>query len=338
MLGKDKEVESLRSGWFVGCSILLLIVLFVTSPVSLLAQDRIPEGPLKERFFQELTRPQIISLLETLDRSEQRTDFELGAKYRWGYIPPDRRPPVHLARWWGSLSQRERNNQRFQWFQQHYDQLNVDRAARELGQTDRLLKIQRDLQQNYGKTPEELESVFFPGDTVTPPRSTEQEDRQFAGTYRQTIDEPDQPGEMVPTSDSDRTSPDETSGEKTSSSRSTSTGASDTRTQASPTTDQESSEARSGVRFRRVGDEIQVIEESTGSQRSSTRPDTADFEVDEKTSDDDSETSSDRPSRSLDGSPNLNLNNSGRQSTSWLPPQPNLRSGIPRPDLRVPNR
>jgi len=328
----------LRSRWFVGCSILLLVLFFVTSPVSLLAQDRIPEGPLKERFFQELTRPQIISLLETLDRSEQRTDFELGAKYRWGYIPPDRRPPAHLARWWGSLSQRERNNQRVQWFQEHYDQLNVDRAARELGQTNRLLKIQRDLQQNYGKTPEELESVFFPGDTVTPPRSTEQEDRQFADTYRQTTDEPDQPGEMVPTSDSDRTSPEKTSSEKTSSSRSTSPAASDTRTKPSPAADRESSESRSGVRFRRVGDDIQVVEESTGAKRSSTRPDTVDFEVDEGTSDDDSETSSDRPGRSLDGSPNLNLNNSGRQSTPWLPPQPNLRSGLPRPDLRVPNR
>lgn len=325
----------------VGCSSLVIVFFAVTSLVPLFAQDRVPEGPLKERFFEGLTRPQIVSLMKTLESGEQRTDFELGARYRWGYIPPDRRPPVSLARWWRSLSQRERNEERVKWFHDHYDQIDVDRAARELGQTERLLKIQRDLQQNYGKSPGNLEPVFSSGDTVAPPQSEKENQPDYQGSYQQSTEEPDQPGEMVSVSESEstNTNPDRQTPQKESD-RSVETEdrvESDTtfgQTSTAGNSDVESSprsgeNSETGVRYRRVGNEIRVVEDSSSTP--SADSDTVELGPDREPRSSDDSSTGEEP-----GSPNLNLNNSGRSSSSSFLPQPGLRSTGSRPPLRVP--
>jgi len=129
-----------------------------------LAQDgqNIDMEALKDEFFSDLTEQQIISLLRTVDRSEQLTSVELGAKYKWGYIPPDRTPPFSLANWWDSLSDRRQRSVRLDWFRNHYQELDVDRAARELGMKNELLSLYRKYETQQSSREMQFEQVSFP--------------------------------------------------------------------------------------------------------------------------------------------------------------------------------
>jgi hypothetical protein len=166
------------------------LVLLIQGPA--VAQQNVPQDKMKEEFFSRLDRPEIVQLMRSIDRGKQFTSFELGAKYRWGYIPPDRRPPVRLAQWWEGLSARQKDQERYEWFQKHYQQLNLSRAARELGLQDRLTEIYRELRQELNKPAGNLETVPFPGDTVNPPEKSGS-DTGFQPIYRQSPSGSDQP-------------------------------------------------------------------------------------------------------------------------------------------------
>lgn len=313
----------------VALAVLVSTFLLLVASGGLRAQERVPEDRLKEEFFGSLKRPQIVSLLETLDETKQLTDFELGAKYRWGYIPPDRRPPVSVARWWRSKSQGQRSNLRVEWFENHFDQLPLDRSARELGLRDRLTRIHRELESQLGNQPGELEAVEFPGDTPEPTVSTS-EDTEYEAVYRQTDDTEESPASA---------SAEESAGEKEPDDQKTdrdteSTEPEDSRDPAveNPDTPPEESDGDDGVRYRRVGDRIEVVE------RTSVEPDPeVDVEPDtesEPTSEE--EPSSDSsPSDTSPPAPNLLLDNTGTDDPSARLPEPSLRGGSDStPELR----
>lgn len=323
----------------VALAVLVSTLLFLVASGGLRAQERVPEDRLQEEFFGSLKRPQIVSLLETLDETKQLTDFELGAKYRWGYIPPDRRPPVSVARWWRSKSQGQRSNLRVEWFKNHFDQLPLDRSARELGLRDRLTRIHRELESQLGNRPGELEAVEFPGDTPEPTMSTP-EDTEYEAVYRQTDDTEKSPASASPGS-ADRTSgsPEESDGGTEPDDRKTERGTEsadpeDSREpeEKNPDTSPEESDADDSVRYRRVGDRIEVVE------RTSAEPDPeVDVEPDTKPAPaNEEEPSSDSfPSDTSPPAPNLLLDNTGTDDPSVRLPEPSLRGGSdPTPKLR----
>ena len=141
-----------------GISLLLLVVF----PIVPLHGQSIDMEELKNRFFSNLSQSQIISLMETLDRNQQLTTAELGAKYKWGYIPPDRTPPVTLAQWWDRQNSRQRRQHRIEWFREHYLELNVKRSAEELGLKDRYTRLYRKLQVEENSSAPHFEQVTFP--------------------------------------------------------------------------------------------------------------------------------------------------------------------------------
>ncbi|MFB6345285.1 MAG: hypothetical protein ABEK50_05875 [bacterium] len=164
--------------------LLLAVVGFLLIPFIGLAQESVPTDELRSEFFDELNKPQIIKYMSESDKAKQLTSYELGAKYRWGYIPPDRTPPASVAQWWRSLSTRERNDQRYKWFREHYDRVNPDRVARQLGLQDQLTKIYRELRKDYTNDEELLEPVPFP-DTNVSPVSANQGATEFQNIYEQ---------------------------------------------------------------------------------------------------------------------------------------------------------
>jgi hypothetical protein len=160
--GRVKSISSGSMSWdgyVVIAGLICLLFLGALAPAQ--AQD-IDLTELKRQFFEPLSDEQKVSLLRTMDRSAQRTSLELGAKYRWGYIPSDRKPPISLAKWWDGLNQRQRREERLKWFRNHYQQLNVERSARELGLRDRLTKLYRELGDQEDNTGLQFESVSFP--------------------------------------------------------------------------------------------------------------------------------------------------------------------------------
>lgn len=249
----------------------LFLCLLLGLPQNALSQDDVPKTKLKEEFFSGLNKKEKISLLETLDRGKRLTSFELGAKYRWGSIPPDRRPPASLAQWWKSLSQRQKDKQRLKWFEKHYSQIDLDRAARELHQQDRLTKIYRRLENELNQDASELESVPFPGESVGPPEDSPT-DTEFNKIYKQEKD--DEEENATPT---DSTPPPEgvepESSESTESSQSSNTDKSEKRVEKESVEDVTSEKSKKtendskvrkfgqgNVYYRRVGDHIEIIE------------------------------------------------------------------------------
>lgn len=259
------------------CSFLLLIAAL---PV-LGQQGEVPTDKLRERFFQTLNDRQIVEFTTELDKTKQLTAYELGAKYRWGYIPPDRTPPASLAQWWKSLSPRKKDEHRLKWFRKHYQQLNPDRVARQLGLQDRLTKIFRGLRADYSESPEALESVPFPESDVQPTHAN-QGSTEFEKIYEQKLnpeqstDEMDQRPDYLPGSPGE--SGPRSEGSESTSTRNDSNGDVETQPEDRGTTEKasekpesttqsdspdEQSEPRefaSGdLKYRRVGDHIEVI-------------------------------------------------------------------------------
>lgn len=142
----------------------------------------VPLRTIKKEFFTSLNQGKRLALLEALDRGQQLTAQELGAKYRWGQVPPDRQPPFFLARWWKSLSAAERQRQRLNWFRNNYQQLDLDRAARELNEQDRLTGLYRRLKREHEEPARRFETMFFPGRDLTF-RDTG-EDTRVGGVFR----------------------------------------------------------------------------------------------------------------------------------------------------------
>lgn len=152
-------------------SYVVILAVCLVFPASVTAQESVPTEELRGAFFSTLNKNQVVEFMRAIDRSRQLTSYELGAKYRWGYIPPDRTPPASLARWWKALSPRKRDQKRVKWFREHSQQLDPDQVAQQLGLQDRLTSIYRKLRGNYSKTPEALESVPFPEVNVVPTRA-----------------------------------------------------------------------------------------------------------------------------------------------------------------------
>ncbi len=117
------------------------------------------ENQVRSSFFQSLTEQQRLELLNDIEQSSNFTDRELGARYRWGYIPADREPPATLGYWWESLGPREQDRLRLAWYRNNHQQLAPDRAARFLGLESRLYRIQREYEQQWQRRPDALEEV-----------------------------------------------------------------------------------------------------------------------------------------------------------------------------------
>lgn len=238
---------------------LFLLLVLVTGPVCVLAQSNqgeVPTSKVKDKFFSSFDRKEKVSLLESMDKGKQLTVFQLGAKYRWGYIPPDRKPPNSLARWWKSLSPRGKDNQRVKWFNEHYQELNLDRSARELGKQDELTKIYRRLEKEYVKETDKLESVPFPDEEVKPPRANAS-DTNYEPTYEQNAegDEKTSDGNVPSAPQKPRStnpSEDDTNNSETADA--------DTDVQKQTASETTVKEFGSGsVTYKRVGDRIKVI-------------------------------------------------------------------------------
>lgn len=146
----------------------LLAGVFVAGSAAADQSYQVNPDALQEAFYETLSDQQIVTFLKAVDDIGQRTERELGAKYRWGDIPPDRTPPRSLGRWWSSRSQRQRRQQRLDWFDEHAEQVSVDRVAQVLGLQGRLARIHRSLQDGQEPSQSGLEPVALPSGPATP--------------------------------------------------------------------------------------------------------------------------------------------------------------------------
>jgi len=247
-----------------GLSLLVLLVLSITS----LSGQSIDMEELKHRFFSDLTQSQIISLMETLDRSQQLTTAELGAKYNWGYIPPDRTPPVTLAQWWDRQNTRQRREHRIDWFREHYLELDVERAAEELGMKDRLTRLYRSLQSDQDSSTHQFEEVTFPEMDLESGESESTEASQSAGE-RVTRDRQDQNGSAESAS---KPQPDPESETELEPEPDTPAQEADTGPEK-PTWQKEVQIGDQTVIYERVGDDIRVVRGSADYSHLESEPD-----------------------------------------------------------------
>ncbi|MGM0380910.1 MAG: hypothetical protein ACQEP7_02890 [bacterium] len=124
-------------------------------------EDARLENAVKEQFFNSLNDARAIRLLTQIDSELDLNANQMGAKYRWGYVPVDRRIPDRLGEWWRGLSSSEKRRHRLNWFRRYYMRLDVDRAAARLDLNDRLFQIQRKIEKEWYRRDIDLENVDF---------------------------------------------------------------------------------------------------------------------------------------------------------------------------------
>ncbi len=149
---------------FLGLVLGAVFLLFVSRAAALdeaEVEDARLENAVKEQFFTSLNEAQITELLQQIDNEQNHSPNELGAKYRWGYIPPDRRIPDRLGEWWRQLGPAERRRHRVSWFRRYYQRLEPDQAAARLNLEERLYQIQRDIEAEWYRRDIELEEIDF---------------------------------------------------------------------------------------------------------------------------------------------------------------------------------
>ncbi len=147
----------------------ILLVLIVSSVFLLLSGQSLQARPNFERtwmenrvraaFFESLTEQQRLQLITDLERANNYSRRDLGALYRWGYVPVDREPPASLGQWWQAQTNREQDRLRLAWFRRNYQRLNPDNAARILGLQSRLYRIHQEYEFQWERRPDALEEV-----------------------------------------------------------------------------------------------------------------------------------------------------------------------------------
>lgn len=119
------------------------------------------ENKVSKEFFGSLSRQEKLELIKFREETSEHRDRELGALYRWGYIPVDREIPAFLGQWWSELSKVRRNRRRLSWFRENKARLDVDLAARVLDKKELLFELQRRYLEAQKKRPEKFEAVSF---------------------------------------------------------------------------------------------------------------------------------------------------------------------------------
>ncbi len=153
---------------------LSLCIFFSVFPVSVMARPNPEnvrrENEIRSKFFSSLSGEKRLELIRFVEQQRKFTPAELGARYRWGYIPVDRETPAFLGEWWNNLSEPQRNRRRLIWFRQNKERLNVDQAARALNLKARLFELQRKYMEKRRRRPSKFEPVDFSlnGDTTPP--------------------------------------------------------------------------------------------------------------------------------------------------------------------------
>ncbi len=187
------------------CALILsfFVCLFLLFPSTLRAQvddTVLRQLRIKREFLKSLSEGERLRLLREIEDFRQYNSALIGAKYKWGYIPVDRKPPSVLGTWWRSLSPGQRRKQRLKWFEKHMMQINVDRAAALLGLEERLIKIDRKYREKFvfrsiklEPISPELEKKEEPGDDETRKEFPEREEEtQESAREKDTIGEEDE--------------------------------------------------------------------------------------------------------------------------------------------------
>ncbi len=224
-------------------------------------EDARLENAVKEQFFTSLDEARMVELLEQIDSEQDYSPNELGAKYRWGYIPPDRRIPDRLGEWWRGLSRSERRRHRVSWFRRYYQRLDVDQAANRLNLSDRLYQIQRRIEADWYRRDIELEDIEFDIDEDADEEVKEEVDQPAPEPEEPVSDETAEKPEPEPEKE-DKPSEDPEEPADTSEPEEEAVAAEDEEADdpdPSPEEAPEPEEERSPFIYRRVGDEVEVI-------------------------------------------------------------------------------
>jgi hypothetical protein len=141
-------------------SLFVCFFLLFSSPLRAQVDDTVlRQLRIKREFLKSLSEGERLRLLREIEDIRQYNSALIGAKYRWGYIPVDRKPPSDLGTWWRSLSPSQRRKQRLEWFEKYMMQIEVDRAAALLGLEERLIKIDREYREKFVSRSIELEPI-----------------------------------------------------------------------------------------------------------------------------------------------------------------------------------
>ncbi|MFB6356314.1 MAG: hypothetical protein ABEJ65_07350 [bacterium] len=144
---------------------------------------------VRNAFFSTLEPSRKLKYLKYIEAQKQLTSAELGTRYRWGWIPADREPPLRLANWWEELSPRRKRKKRLKWFNKRYDTFDPRRAARYLEQEERLNEVVRQLKQGKDYKGLQFESVDFPQPVKKSDDSTDERQTERTGQPSQQSDQ-----------------------------------------------------------------------------------------------------------------------------------------------------